>query len=230
LDWIKVLLWIACAVQAYLLGSVSFAYILGKLFIRRDIRKYGSGNAGATNMTRNFGWKLGLLTFICDILKGSAGAWIGSLIDPVYGAYIGAVFAVAGHNWPVFFEFRGGKGAATTLGVALVLMPLEALCVIALVGLIILLTRTVSIGSIAGSALLIVVGFVFYPGNLPLQICAILLCGLVVFSHRENIKRLANGTESKMSFKGKAKPKKLKTNSSEGQPAVNTAQGAKPAK
>lgn len=230
MDWMKVLLWIACAVQAYLLGSVSFAYIVGKLVIRRDIRKYGSGNAGATNMTRNFGWKLGLVTFIGDIFKGSIAVWIGSLIDPVYGAYIGAVFAVAGHNWPVFFEFRGGKGAATTLGVMLMLFPLQALGIFALSAIFIILTKFVSVGSLAGAVFMLAVGFIFYPGNLPMLICLLILFVFVVFSHRENIKRLANGTESKMIL-SKARPKKVrKDKEAKGQPAVGATPGMKPLK
>ncbi len=230
MDWIKLLLWIACAVQAYILGSISFAYILGKLFIRRDIRKYGSGNAGATNMTRSFGWKLGLPTFIMDILKGSLGVWIGSLIDPVYGPYIGAVFAVAGHNWPVFFEFRGGKGAATTLGVVLVLVPLESLGMIVLIIAIIILSRMVSVGSLSGAVFIMADGFIFHLGNPPMLICMIMLSALLVFSHRENIKRLLSGTESKMSF-GKARPKKARGEKATGkQPPVSAAQGVKPVK
>lgn len=216
MDIIKIFLWVACAVQAYLLGSISFAYVIGKIVMRRDIRKYGSGNAGASNMTRNFGWKLGLLTFVCDIAKGVIAVLIGGLIGGTQGAYsanlgayIAAVFAVAGHNWPIFFSFRGGKGAATTLGVLLTLIPLQGLGILAIAGILIAITRHVSVGSLFGAALMVVSAFIFFPNDLPFQVCSIILCALAVFSHRENIKRIINGTESKMTF-GKGKPERIK--------------------
>lgn len=220
MDFVKILLWVACAVQAYLLGSVSFAYVIGKIVMRRDIRKYGSGNAGASNMTRNFGWKLGLLTFVCDIAKGAIAVLIGGLIGGTQGAYsanlgayIAAVFAVAGHNWPVFFGFRGGKGAATTLGVLFTLMPLQGLGILILSGILIAITMRVSVGSLSGAVLMVVSSFVFFPNDLAFQICSIFLCALVIFSHRENIKRILNGTESKMTF-GKGKPERIKKDKS----------------
>lgn len=207
MDFITILLWLACAVGAYLLGSISFAYVVGKVVVRRDIRKYGSGNAGASNMTRNFGWKLGLVTFLGDILKGSAAVLLGGLIAGNLGMCIAAVCAVVGHNWPVFFEFRGGKGIATTLGVACVLMPWQALGVLVAAGILIIATKRVSIGSLAGALLLAIGAFVFFPNSLPLHISILILFALAVFSHRENIGRLIKGTEPKMSLK-RARPRR----------------------
>jgi glycerol-3-phosphate acyltransferase PlsY len=213
MDFIKILLWLACAVQAYLLGSISFAYVIGKLVVRRDIRKYGSGNAGASNMTRNFGWKLGLVTFIGDIAKGSGAALIGFAIAGNTGMAIGAVFAVVGHNWPVFFDFRGGKGISTTLGALFVLMPWQALICLGVAGILIITLRYVSVASLIGALLMVVAGFIFTV-DLSIHIALAILFALAVFSHRENIVRLAKGTENKMTF-GKGRPRKRRKEKSE---------------
>ena len=218
MDVIQILLWIACAAEAYLLGSISFAYVVGKLVVRRDIRKYGSGNAGASNMTRNFGWKLGLLTFLGDIGKGILATLIGFWIAGSLGMSIAAVAVVAGHNWPVFFEFRGGKGVSTTLGAAFVLMPWPALGLMVVAGIVIITCRFVSVGSLVGALLLLISGIVF-PLPLAERIAVIILCALVVISHRENIGRLLAGTETKMTF-GKGHPKKRKEKSAKQPSAV----------
>ena len=218
MDVIQILLWIACAAEAYLLGSISFAYVVGKLVVRRDIRKYGSGNAGATNMTRNFGWKLGLVTFIGDIGKGVLAVLIGFWIAGSLGMSIAAVAVVAGHNWPVFFEFRGGKGVATTLGAAFVLMPWPAVGLLVVAGVVIVLCKFVSVGSLVGALMLLIFGIVL-PLSLAERIAVIILCALVVISHRENIGRLIAGTETKMTL-GKGRPKRRREKSAKPAPAV----------
>ncbi|HSH36477.1 glycerol-3-phosphate acyltransferase, partial [Schnuerera sp.] len=104
---------------AYLLGSFSSAYVLGKILMKTDIRAHGSGNAGTTNALRVFGKKVGALTFILDILKGVLAVYIGSMIMNYNGKLIAGIFVVIGHNWPIFFKFKGGRGIATSFGVLL---------------------------------------------------------------------------------------------------------------
>jgi glycerol-3-phosphate acyltransferase PlsY len=151
----EILLLIAIAMSGYLLGSVSFAYILSTVALKRDIRKYGSGNAGTANMLRNFGWKLGIPTFLGDTLKGVLACYIGQVIGATFehallGACVGAVFAVIGHTYPVFLKFKGGKGIATTLGIILFLYPGVNIWVLVISLVIIAVFARVSAGSVVG--------------------------------------------------------------------------------
>ena len=145
-------------ILSYFIGNFSSAYILGKIFKNKDIRSYGSGNAGATNALRVFGPKLGLVAFILDILKGIIAVNIGNLLLGYNGAIIASVFVVVGHNWPLFLKFKGGKGIATSLGVMLYLHLPTALICIAIGVFIIYKTRYVSLGSITAAALVPILG------------------------------------------------------------------------
>lgn len=211
----EILLLIAIAIIGYLLGSISFAYLLSKLALNRDIRKYGSGNAGTANMLRNFGWKLGIPTFLGDTLKGVLACYLGQLIAGTFGyallgACIGAVFAVVGHTYPVFLKFKGGKGIATTLGIILFLYFDVNIWVVVIALIFIAIFARVSVGSVVGIILAVIAAFVFIPyDNYFYQIALSIMAFLCLYSHRENIKRIFNGTEPKMDF-SKAHPKRIR--------------------
>ena len=200
-----VLMLILSGVIGYLIGCISFGYLTGKLFKGKDIRDVGSGNAGTANVIRNYGWVPGLITFAGDVLKGAAAAGIGLAIGGWMGACIGGTAAVLGHIWPVFLKFRGGKGVATTFGVFLVVMSVYAVIVFALCIIIIALTKTMSVGSMLGTVLMGVCAWVFYFAHIWIVVttiaipitCTVLLV-LVLYSHRANIKRLAEGKENQL--------------------------------
>ena len=204
----NILVYFAIAVISYLIGSISPAIIISSSIQKKDIRNFGSGNAGSTNMVRTFGWGLGLLTFALDILKGAivvfAASEVGSLINDSFGVcYMIASFSViAGHSWPIYYKFKGGKGVATTLGILLVLMPWPALGCLAIAIATIVISGMVSVGSILGVILCSISTFVFYKdAALSITICTLTV--FVVFLHRQNIIRVLKGTENKLSFKKK---------------------------
>ena len=189
------------AVIGYLLGSVSTGILYSRA-LGRDIRTQGSKNAGATNMTRVHGLAKGLLTFGGDCLKGVLAALIGKWLGGQLGACVGGTFAVFGHMWPVFFGFKGGKGVATCIGIGLVTYPLFGLLA-TVVGLTLMLaTRYVSVGSMAGLISFGVAVTIRY-GFWPIGLWGLALAALVVWRHRENIRRLLHGTENKFGVKAK---------------------------
>lgn len=216
---------IAVAVISYLIGSVNFSIILSKVISGKDIRESGSGNAGATNMLRTYGKKMGVVTLLLDVVKGIivvALAWFVAVDllwgDRVIGAvtniicalpYIAGVCVILGHNFPLYFGFKGGKGVATSLGVVLMLDwkvgLIVAVCAIAIMAI----TRYVSLGSILGGAMFIVIEIVKAIGTKNYSIvelvCVIIIGGLLIARHHANIKRLINGTENKLSFGKKEK-------------------------
>jgi glycerol-3-phosphate acyltransferase PlsY len=187
------------ALIGYILGNISFAYLLGKLIMKKDVRNYGSGNAGTTNAIRAFGKKIGILVFIGDVLKGVVAVILGRLIAGQAGAYLGGAFAIVGHNWPVLLGFKGGKGVATTVGVMLFINPfLTLICFI--IGLAIAaLTRLVSLGSIIGMALAPLAAIIFVrPFDFKLLLFCLFISSMSIFRHKENIKRLIKGNENKL--------------------------------
>jgi glycerol-3-phosphate acyltransferase PlsY len=184
---------------SYLIGNISNAYFIGKIFLKKDVREYGSGNAGATNAIRAFGFKIGILVFIGDLLKGVLATYISYKIDPVYGQYIGGLSLIIGHNWPAVLKFKGGKGIASSIGVMLFINPyLSLICFI--VGLsIAALTKIVSIGSLIGVSLAPVIAIIFFrPLEKEFLIFTILLSLMAIFRHKENIVRLIKGEEKKL--------------------------------
>ena len=207
-------------ILAYLIGSVSGAIILTKIFKLSDIRKVGSKNAGTTNMLRTHGKKAAVLTLIIDVLKGVLAVLIATVLENrvsyfyvipenfqgIY-SYIAAVFVVLGHIFPVFFKFKGGKGVATSLGAILCLDWKIGLIVMVVSLLIMAVSKYVSLGSVIGAVLFSVLvalnmvhtGF-FKP---PIMICAIVMSFMVILKHASNIKRLIKGTENKLSLSKK---------------------------
>lgn len=211
--------YILMAVIAYLIGSISFSVIISKKMAGFDVREKGSGNAGTTNMLRSVGKKAAAITLICDILKGVVSIGIAIIlgnivkgVDKELLLQIAGITVVIGHTFPIFFGFKGGKGVATSLGV--LLMSNWQIGLICLVFAIVLmaLTRMVSLGS-CGAAILFPVLTLFInehytvltegkSGNVYF-IYSILLAIIVLYNHRENIKRILNGTENKLSFSKK---------------------------
>ncbi len=201
------------AVIGYLLGSINTAVILSKIVYKQDIRTQGSGNAGMTNMNRVYGKKAALFTFLGDFCKGILAVLIGKLLlglagfDTSYGACIAGIFAVIGHNWPIYFGFKGGKGVLTSFSVLLIVVPIPTLIVFALFVILVAITRYVSLGSIVGAASLPVI--VFFAGDYLLSVSGLssvfYLCtfvaALIIIRHHANIKRLIKGQESKLSLK-----------------------------
>jgi glycerol-3-phosphate acyltransferase PlsY len=197
----------AIAASAYLLGSIPTGYLLVRIFRRQDVRSVGSGNIGATNVVRAGGKGLGAATFLLDVVKGSASVWLGGLLGallmptvPLRTAQaVAALFAVLGHIFTCWLRFRGGKGVATGLGVFLACVPLAALAALGVFGIVVALTRIVSLSSILGAASFPIIAWFLVTGPRPpiffaVQ-CAVAL--LIVFRHHENIRRLLAGTESR---------------------------------
>lgn len=195
-------------VIAYLLGSIPTSVWVGKWFYGIDIREYGSGNAGATNTFRVLGWKAGLPVFIFDMLKGFAAVTLVAFPNISYSSnmfilyqLVFGVAAVLGHIFPIFAQFKGGKGVATLLGVVLALSPIPALMAFLIFVIVLLLFKYVSVGSIiAGISYPIIIWFIFPSNPIALKIAAIIMAVLLIITHRKNIIRLLNGTESKASF------------------------------
>lgn len=184
---------------SYLLGNLSFAYILGKIVMKEDVRKFGSGNSGATNALRVFGPKLAIIVFIGDLLKGIIAVYIGKTINQELGAYIAGVFVIVGHNWPVMLKFKGGKGVTTSIGVMLMVNPIVSIICFGIGFPIAFLTRTVSLGSLIGMTLAVfVVGFFIKPFNKELFIFTIIIVIMAIYKHRGNIARLIKGEENKL--------------------------------
>ncbi len=196
---------------SYVLGSFNFALILSKKMYGEDIRDHGSKNAGTTNMMRTYGKKAALFTILGDIGKGIAAVLVGSfLMGAANGAgHFAGLFCVIGHVFPVFYGFKGGKGVATAAAVILVADPLIFPVVLGIFILAVVLTRFVSLGSCLAAALFPFLTYYHLVGTIPgggiAFICAFIMAVLVICKHHTNLKRLANGTESKFSFK-KSKP------------------------
>ena len=199
------------AIIAYLIGSINFSIIFSKKIAGFDVREKGSGNAGTTNMLRSVGKKAAIITLICDILKGVVAILIALLIGRIVpnsnGALlvqIAGVAVILGHTFPIFFQFKGGKGVATSLGVLIMSNWQIGLICLVFALILIALTQMVSVGSIA-AAILYPVLTLFIPQNYIVHgsylIYSIILAIIIVFNHRENVKRLLNGTENKISFK-----------------------------
>ncbi|MDE1155577.1 MAG: glycerol-3-phosphate 1-O-acyltransferase PlsY [Acidobacteriaceae bacterium] len=199
--------WILTIVSSYLLGSVPFGYVLVRLFQNEDIRQSGSGNIGATNVART-NKLLGISTLVLDALKGVAAVllthWIvryfqlGTPVPAMNLAALAGLMAVVGHMFTVWLGFRGGKGVATALGVFLALSWPSALAAIVVFVLALLLSKYVSVGSIAAALALPVFVFLLTPNRTGFfMLCTVLTALLVVWKHWSNIERLRAGTESR---------------------------------
>ncbi len=188
---------------SYLIGNIQTSYILGKLIAKKDIRDYGSSNAGTTNALRVFGKKIAAATLIIDLLKGVLAVYIGGKILAETGEVIAGLFVIIGHIWPVFMGFKGGKGVATSIGVGLSLTPVTALISIVIGVAILIKTKYVSLGALTAIALWPIMNLIAYlkDGRILLIAVSFVLAAIVIFKHRANIERLMNGTENKVTKK-----------------------------
>ena len=196
--------YIAIAVIAYLLGSISFGMIVSKLAGGPNLREVGSKNTGATNVLRVMGVKIGLLVFVLDILKALIACIIGRVWMGLEGAMLAGLMAVIGHNWPCFFQFKGGKGVASTLAVMLMTFPLPAfICYVVAIALI-AITRYVSLGSITLAVLFALQVIVLNWTDWLVILWVLIIAGLLVWRHHANIGRLLRGEENKLGSRKKA--------------------------
>ncbi len=216
MSWIVIT---SVAFAAYLIGSVNFSVIFSKAICGEDIRNSGSGNAGATNMLRTHGKGMGALILLLDILKGVTAVGIALLIIKLWSKdcdllaflsnialpYIAGFFVILGHNFPIFFGFRGGKGVATALGVIMTLNWKVGVIILITAIVVMAVTRYVSLGSVIAAVLLVIsdISFMFFTEqwNIFELICVICMSGLVIVRHHANISRLKNGTERKLGEK-----------------------------
>lgn len=199
---------------AYLLGSVNTSILISHMY-GTDIRTHGSGNAGATNTLRVLGKKAAAFVVLGDVAKGVLAVALGGFLmklsanlgirvyqnSELYCCAAG-FFAILGHNFPLYFKGKGGKGILTSAAVIAVLQPVVFVCLIGLFLIVVLVTRYVSLGSVCAAAVLILLPW-FYPGteHLPFLVFGICAGGLAIFMHRGNLKRLAQGTEPKLGEK-----------------------------
>jgi glycerol-3-phosphate acyltransferase PlsY len=208
-----------CIILSYLAGSVNFALVVSRLFYHDDVRRHGSGNAGATNVLRNYGKKAGALTFIGDGLKGALSILVACLVfgcpsdDPYYiyliaASYFSAFFCIFGHVFPCFSKFRGGKGFATMALSVLCLNPFIALILAAIFFPLVLMTKYVSLGSVVAALFYPVLLHTFDSMQFSEQVtstyygvstlAALLIAALITWAHRGNIKRIMDHTERKL--------------------------------
>lgn len=195
-------------VCGYLLGSISTGVLLSRLFEKRDIRQQGSGNAGTTNMLRVYGRGMAALTLAGDMLKGILAVLLGfALMSDTYGSVLGmrggilgALGAVLGHNFPIFFGFKGGKGIATSFGCLLVIFPLQTLFAFGVFLVVFLLTHYVSAGSVSAAVVLPVAILLTVPFDPIISPAAVFLGLLAIARHKQNILRLIKGEERRIDF------------------------------
>lgn len=195
--------YILVIVLSYIVGSIPSGLILGKAVWHTDLRRYGSGNIGATNAWRTLGKVPGLLIFAADLLKGMFGVWAGmALVGTPMGMVAGGLMAVVGHSASVFLKFKGGKGVATGLGVLIMMMPSVSAVVFAVWLVIVLISKYVSLGSIIAAALVPVAAYIL---GMPAEFIAfgLLAAVFVIYRHKSNISRLLSGTESKIKSGGR---------------------------
>ena len=187
---------------AYLLGSLSGGIITSKLANGPDLHQVGSKSTGASNVQRTMGWKYGLITFFFDAFKGILSCLIAQLVcNSHMAALMAGLCCVIGHNWPVFFGFKGGKGVATTGGVMLFCFPVPALICIAITILIIAVFRYISVGSMLLVISFASLSFWFSKGNACVIIWAFILMIMCIARHHANIGRLIHGKENRLGNK-----------------------------
>ncbi len=223
--WLQFAAVLACIVIAYLLGSINPSIIFSKALFKDDIRNHGSGNAGTTNTLRTYGKKMALLIFVLDLIKAIAAVLIGAVILRLeFGGAIAGLFVILGHTFPVYYKFKGGKGVACLTGVVLIISPISFLVLALIFAIIVGMTKFVSLGSVICVMMYPLLNNAFYGrlrNNGMITFTAICIMVIVVFMHRENIKRIMNGTESKISISFKKKkeqnaPKEAKSEETDG--------------
>lgn len=197
---------ILCAVFSYLLGSISPSIIISKMLFGEDIRKTGSGNAGASNTVRVFGKKAGLLVFLLDFAKGFVAVMIARIIVVYFGGVyicipVAGFFAQLGHIFPIFFGFKGGKGVATAVGSAMAVMPTVAVILLILFIIILVSSKTVALASGICAALYPLLAYFLSDENKTVHLIFAACCSaIIIIKHLDNFVRLLDGSEPKLSF------------------------------
>ncbi|MEK5063673.1 glycerol-3-phosphate 1-O-acyltransferase PlsY [Cytobacillus sp. FSL R5-0596] len=181
---------------SYLIGSISFALVVGKLFYKIDIRGYGSGNLGATNTYRVLGKKAGLIVAIADLLKGTFACLLPQILNSTVNPIICGLLAILGHIFPLFASFKGGKAVATATGVLVFLTPLGTLTGFVVFILTLILSKYVSLSSMLAGMAIFIYSLIFE--DRVIIALSLFISLLVIFLHRQNIKRLIKGTENKL--------------------------------
>lgn len=190
--------YVLTALSGYLIGSVSGSILITKYIFKDDVRNHGSGNAGATNVARTYGWIPGIITFFCDFLKCVLAIWLGKHLLGEWGMLAGGAACLIGHCFPLYFGFRGGKAVSTGACVAALIDWRLFLIVIAVFAAVAVKTKIVSISSLAAAIALITAVF-FVTCSLPLRLLGVFTGLLVIFMHRSNVSRLLKGEEQKFS-------------------------------
>lgn len=204
---------VLCAVCAYLLGSLNFAIIISGKSYKQDIREFGSKNAGMTNMMRTYGKKAAALTLLGDALKAIVSGLIGYALLGQLGAYVAGCACVIGHIFPIYYKFKGGKGVVTAAMSILMCNPFVFVIILLFFVVIVAATKYISLGSVM---CVLVYPFIlsgidtWLSGGCPYVPFALLISVLIIFKHKDNIKRLRAGTENKFSFKKSVKTNKDK--------------------
>jgi glycerol-3-phosphate acyltransferase PlsY len=186
---------------SYLIGAIPTGVVLTRLFGGADVRNSGSGNIGATNVYRVAGRTLGILTLIGDCLKGLIPVLLASSVFELSAAHIGlvALAAFLGHCYPIYLGFKGGKGVATALGIFLVISPWSILCVLGVFIAVLYLWRFISLASISAAATVPIL-VLYFERSSPLFVATLIIAGIVIWRHRENIGRLRSGTENRFNL------------------------------
>lgn len=218
-----ILLVVIAALQAYVLGSINFAVIFTNIFVKKDVRDFGSGNAGMTNVLRVAGPLPGILTFVCDAAKGAIACFVGRYVIfsylfenypelskfylPIYGALFCGIFCMIGHVFPAFFQLKGGKAVAVSVGIFAIVDWRCILVVLGVFAVTLLITRIISISSLIATASMPACIYLF-PRNTGENVwCSVLLTfvmALIIYlKHIENIKRLVLGKEKPIFGKSK---------------------------
>ena len=214
----NVILAIGAIIFAYLIGSVNFAVLIGKIFLGKDVRKVGSGNAGATNVLRSAGIVPGILTFLLDAFKGFVAVFVGKLVfehlfkitennmyNPAVGVYFCLLAVMLGHIFPIFFGFKGGKAVAVSVGTYAVCCYPAILLGLAVFAISLIISKMVSVSSLLATVTVVSMSIVFMDFSTPFipQIICTVLAGAIVFiKHKDNIIRIKNGNEKKIFSKG----------------------------
>lgn len=217
--WLLSLISLGFVILAYLIGSLNFSVLISKYIFHDDVRNHGSHNAGSTNMNRTYGTAAGVLTLVGDLLKGVVATLVPILLIGYNIGYLAGFCCILGHCFPIFFKFKGGKGAATSAGIIFAADPIVGGVIVLTFVILTVGTKFVSLGSIIAALIFPLVlnrvyllRFGINPSFIT-TLSSLLMTAVVVFAHRANIGRLLSGTESKISFKKKKKesPENTKT-------------------
>lgn len=191
---------------AYLIGSVPFALIIGKVFYNTDIRKHGSGNVGTSNTFRTLGKKAGIIVLLCDLFKGAFPVWIALLVHSDITVLFFGLVAALGHVYSLFLKFKGGKAVATGGGAILAYAPIVFIIILAVFLITLYTSKYVSLSSVVASIAFLIVSI--FTMDIPLIIVAIILFVVITIKHLSNLQRIKEGTEPKVSFLMKKRTEK----------------------